>query len=687
MTVSRKYVLESGSAALDTAGHAVILSNNIAGAGGLTKKGAGTLVLTGSNSFTGQSTVEAGTLKIGNGALQGSLNSNVAINSGAALEFNRLNREVYSGQLSGTGDLVISSPGAFDIKLGSDSSAFTGKTTVKGTLAVDGKLGSSDVFVGQAGDLSGNGSIAGNVDIQSGGRLLAGDGSPLTIGGNLSFASDSAFNVALGTPSDVAVVKVGGNVILDGTLNISNKGGLGQGVYRLIDYSGQITDNGMDIGAVPPNVDAAHFGIQTAVNGQVNLISDVNDTNSYWDGGDVANHHDGRIDGGDGIWTTQGGTNWTDPTGTINEAYTNHNFAIFQAKGGTVTIDNTGEAVVANGMQFASDGYKIVGGDLTLETTGHTRSIVRVGDGTLAGVNMTAQIDSKIQSTGGLEKTDLGTLILTADNNYDGGTVIDAGILQLGNGGTTGSITGNIVIGPNDADYTALVINRSNEITLNQTISGSGQLIHMGPGTTILTGEDTYSGGTIVEHGTLQLGDGGTNGSMVGDVALNNPDARFVINLAKDTAFDGVISGPGSFTQAGSGTTSLSNEQAYTGETIISGGKLALVGDGSIESSERLVNNAGFDISGVNDDSSTIQSLKGNENGIITLGDKTLIIKDAKDKTDPNKEDVYAGVIEGNGRVEIAGGKQRFTGENTYTGGTRIDESGTLIIGDGGTKG
>ncbi|MEL4073541.1 autotransporter-associated beta strand repeat-containing protein, partial [Ochrobactrum sp. GPK 3] len=208
-----------------------------------------------------------------------------------------------------------------------------------------------------------------------------------------------------------------------------------------------------------------------------------------------------------------------------------------------------------------------------------------------------------------------------------------------------------------------------------------------GTGTLIVTGENSYTGGSQVNMGTLQLGDGGNNGSMVGDVALNNADTHFVVNLAKNITLDGVISGDGSVTQAGSGTTTLTKVQEYTGETSISDGKLILVGDGSIESSQRLINNGGFDISGVTGDSSTIQSLKGDETGIVTLGDKRLIIKDAHDKTDPNMEDVYAGIIEGNGGVEIAGGKERFTGENTYTGGTRIDESGTLIIGDGGTKG
>jgi autotransporter-associated beta strand protein len=75
--------------------------------------------------------------------------------------------------------------------------------------------------------------------------------------------------------------------------------------------------------------------------------------------------------------------------------------------------------------------------------------------------------------------------------------VISAGTLQLGNGGTTGAIPGNVT------DNGSLVFNRSDSTTFNGKISGSGNVIQSGSGTTIIGGTNAYSGGTIINNGTL----------------------------------------------------------------------------------------------------------------------------------------------------------------------------------------
>jgi fibronectin-binding autotransporter adhesin len=85
------------------------------------------------------------------------------------------------------------------------------------------------------------------------------------------------------------------------------------------------------------------------------------------------------------------------------------------------------------------------------------------------------------------------------DNTYSGGTTINAGVLQLGNGGTSGSVVGNVT------DNGTLVFNRSDMVTFAGLISGSGNLNQIGSGTTILTADNTYSGGTTITAGALQL--------------------------------------------------------------------------------------------------------------------------------------------------------------------------------------
>ena len=80
------------------------------------------------------------------------------------------------------------------------------------------------------------------------------------------------------------------------------------------------------------------------------------------------------------------------------------------------------------------NGYTVEGSSVTL--TGETPTSIEVGDGTANGANFSATIASVIDGTGTLTKTGLGTLILTADNTYTGGTIISEGTLQIGNGRT-----------------------------------------------------------------------------------------------------------------------------------------------------------------------------------------------------------------------------------------------------------
>ena len=97
--------------------------------------------------------------------------------------------------------------------------------------------------------------------------------------------------------------------------------------------------------------------------------------------------------------------------------------------------------------------------------------------------------------------------VLTGANTYTGATTISAGTLPLGNGGTTGSVAGNIV------DNSALVFNRSDALTYAGLISGAGAVTKIGAGTLSLTGDNTYTGATTISAGTLRLGNGGTTGT------------------------------------------------------------------------------------------------------------------------------------------------------------------------------
>jgi fibronectin-binding autotransporter adhesin len=247
---------------------------------------------------------------------------------------------------------------------------------------------------------------------------------------------------------------------------------------------------------------------------------------------------------------------------------------------GATLVNNAGGVVnLASGMAL-SIGSLSGSGSVYLSNSALTLGALNrddvisgvIQDGTSAAINAYRQYlgQQPTNRTGGsLVKAGTGTLVLTGDNTYTGGTTISAGTLQLGDGGTSGSIVGNV------QDDARLVVNRSDSLTLAGDISGTGTLEQVGAGTTVLTGNNSYAGGTTISAGTLQLGDGGTSGSIVGDV-LN--DATLAFNRADALTFDGSISGTGAVNQIGTGTTLLTGDNPYSGATTVSSGTL-LVGD------------------------------------------------------------------------------------------------------------
>ncbi len=156
--------------------------------------------------------------------------------------------------------------------------------------------------------------------------------------------------------------------------------------------------------------------------------------------------------------------------------------------------------------------------------------------------------------------------------------------MQLGNGGTSGSIVGDIT---NNA---ALAFDRSDLASVGGVISGTGTVSQIGAGTTILTADNTYTGGTTISAGTLQLGNGGTSGNIVSDITNN---AALAFDRSDIASVGGVISGTGTVSQIGAGTTILTGVNTYSGGTIIASGTLAgsatSFGTGAITDNAALV--------------------------------------------------------------------------------------------------
>lgn len=472
-----------------------------------------------------------------------------------------------------------------DTILTGDNSRFTGQTVISGgEFTVSDRLGGSasvrggsfqvngifggNVDASDTGRIKGEGTIEGSLSFSNGGILSGQQGQSLAVTGDLRLDAGSTVDVALGGISSPALFDVAGNLTLDGTLQVTDQGGFGVGVYRLFDYAGALTDNGFSIGSTPAGVAAEDLSIQTAVDGQVNLVSTAGAQLSFWDGGDAALHDNNVVDGGSGTWTADG-RHWTSDDGSVNGSFKpNPTFAIFQGTSGAVTVDDTAGAIGVTGMQFATDGYRISGGPIELlGLDGET--IIRVGDGGASDSGMAAGVSATLSGASTLVKTGAGSLVLTGNNAYTGGTRIAAGTLWLSSDASLGASSGVVIFDGGTLATTtgfsssrAVVLNASGrvdvfgdrELVLSGAISGPGGIEKLGNGTLKLTGENFYLGNTLVRAGTL-VGD--TN-AIRGSIANAG---TIIFDQVGDGYFVGDITGiggtRGEMMKRGAGTLAL----------------------------------------------------------------------------------------------------------------------------------
>ncbi|PSJ63205.1 autotransporter outer membrane beta-barrel domain-containing protein [Mesorhizobium soli] len=581
--------------------------NVVSGSGKLSQIGTGTTILTGTNTYTGGTTITNGTLQIGNGGTTGSIVGDVVNN--AALAFNRSDNVSFGGLISGTG--AVNQIGGGTLTLTGNNS-YTGATNVNaGTLFVNGDQSAATglTSVASGATLGGTGVIGGDVVMANGSTLAPGSNSTgtLTINGNLNLSSGTQLNFQFGQ-ADMAggalndLVNVGGNLVLDGTINVSVPSGgvFGAGIYRVFNYDGTLTDNGLSLGTMPTG---SNVTVQTSVGGQVNLVNSAGLALNFWDGADATNKNNGKIDGGDGFWQAHAGNNnWTNSDGTINAGYADDGFAIFSGAAGIVTVDNSLGAVGASGMQFATGGYLINGDSLALVGL---ESIIRVGDGTVAGAGMTATIDSVLTGNSKLVKTDAGTLVLSGTNTYMGGTAINGGTVRIASDGNLGAAAGGLSFDGGTLNTTAnittgravklagagtLLTDAGTTLTLSGPVGGGGALTKSGTGILVLTGDATHTGGTTIAAGTLQVGNGGTSGSIIGNIVDNG---ALIFNRSNALLFAGSVSGTGTLTQNGAGTLTMTGNSTYAGTTAVNTGKLVLQSGGQINGTASLTVNAG----------------------------------------------------------------------------------------------
>ncbi|MFM8331629.1 MAG: autotransporter-associated beta strand repeat-containing protein [Candidatus Methylumidiphilus sp.] len=621
---------------------------------GITKTGAGTVVLTGNNTYGGGTTVSAGTLALGAGGSLAADNA-VTVNSGATLDV--ANHATTLGSLAGGGSVhiggttltvggsgstgfggVISGTGGGLDKEGSGTLTLTGSNTYTGATTVNGGtlvLGSSNnissgsaLVVGSGGTVTVNEFAGGDVGSLSGsGAVNVSQYGFLSIGGNNSsssfsgrlqgsgsFSKTGTGTLTLAGPQSISSIFVG-----NGTLDFQNSGsapvtissGVRNNSHLVFDNAGTVTMAGVVSG---PG-DLAKTGAGSLVLAKSAAFSS-------------ATVEQGTLQFGDG--STYLYNNF------IRKPITTHANAGVVFSGTAGFMDNT-----------------------------------FTGAGSLA-----------------LKGTDMGILGLA---DHTGGTTLDAGsTLRIDSGANTGWLQGNV------DDNGLLIFQRSDNVAFGDVISGSGRVMQAsgyGGGTlTLGNANNTYTGGTYVFSGGLAVADaqalgagavdvegygslkvqdgvnfgnavnllGGTlggsgNATASGAVTLGNSltvlNVNNTLNAAHATdtlTVAGAIGDNGqgiSLTKTGDGTVVLANDNGYTGPTTVSGGTLQ-IGDGGVA---------------------------GSVQGDIV--DNAHLAFNRADAVD------FAQTISGAGDVAQAGtGRLRLAGDNSYSGGSFV-QAGVLAAG------
>ncbi len=302
-------------------------------------------------------------------------------------------------------------------------------------------------------------------------------------------------------------------------------------------------------GTVTNNADLAYIGTATA--GSAAITNNV--------GGFL--NFKGTSTAGSATITNGGALQFFSTSTAGSAAITNNNYLDFHdtSTAGSASITNTGaiyfldtstagNAAITNGASGNTDFSYSTGpaGDNKLSAGslgGGGAFYLGQNELTVGGNNLSTNVTGIIADGGviggtgaSLVKTGTGTMKLSGANTYTGGTTISAGSLQIGNGGTTGSVLGNIT---NNA---ALIFNRSDAVAFGNVIGGSGTLEKLGAGTLTLSGSNTYSGGTTISAGTLEV-QGGTALSDTGAVTIANVTGARLLVTHSETI--GSLSGGG----------------------------------------------------------------------------------------------------------------------------------------------
>ncbi|MCV9658936.1 autotransporter-associated beta strand repeat-containing protein [Salmonella enterica subsp. enterica serovar Corvallis] len=500
-------VTDDATLELNTGG---TFDNAISGSGQVVKSGDDVLTLSGANSYSGGTLISDGTLVASNVEALGTGD----VTNDAVLELNT--GGTFDNAISGSGQVVKSGDETLTL---SGANSYTG-----GTLISGGTLVASNVEALGTGDVTDNATLelntGGDFDnaISGSGQVVKSGDETLTLSGSNTYTGGTL--ISGGTLVATNVEALGsGDVTDDATLEL-NTGGT---FDNAISGSGQVVKSGDDVltlsGAnsysggslisggtlVATNVEALGTGDVTN-----NAVLELNTGGTF----DNAISGSGQVvKSGDETLTLSGANSYTGGTLISGGTLVASNVEAL----GTGDVTDNAVLELNTGGDFdnaiSGSGQVVKSGDETLTLSGSNTYTggTLISGGTLVASNVEAlgtgdvtndavlelntggDFDNAISGSGKVEKSGDGTLTLSGSNTYRGGTTISGGTLLASNVEAlgTGDVTNNAT----------LELNTGGDF--DNAISGSGQVVKSGGDTLTLSGNNSYTGGTLISDGTL----------------------------------------------------------------------------------------------------------------------------------------------------------------------------------------
>jgi autotransporter-associated beta strand protein len=652
-TISGTGTLTAGSLSATNSGAAAI-NESLTGTGGLTKSGSGTLTLGAANSYTGTTTVSGGGLVLGSASSLGNATNNLTVlNAGSSVDLG--GNSVTAGAVSVTaggslnnGSLTGSSFSLANASVGANLTGAGGVTFGAGTVT----LGGSNNLTGL---LTLNG---GNLNISGGGtygtsanRLVLTGNSTLTLsGGNTVFAnavysSNAQSTAIIVTNGASATMTTGGFYTSSTNGNTTNILTVFGGstltsltsTYLQAGGQGQFINNGGSV-----NLTALYFlnGNATATTG----------TNAFL-------QNSGTTTLSSGVIMSRGPAD-----GVLNQLLVSGgSFSM----GNNLSMGNGNNAT--NILNNVTSEVRVTGGSLVNSNYG-------IAFGSTASVGYVAFVTNLVTLAGGT--TTLGYIT----NNYEANASVvsssptgytniiswNGGVLQAGRNMGAGFIpvmsNTALTIGSNGGTFD--VNGYSNAIS--PVIDGSGGLnvtnSSVTNGVLTLTGNNTYTGATVVNGGTLNL-----SGSISGSSTLSIRNSGTLNYSAAGSQTVTSATGTGSVALNGTGTLTLNGSNSYSGGSAVTTGTLVAAGDGALGTGSVTISSGG-----------TLQA-SGNQGNTLILGNNSGAIT--------GSDVTYGGLA--NGSASSKSFTNLVSGTATFSGPVYLAESDTArtltVTGSGNT--